>query len=100
MTCIIAIAALATLAWLTAILWRGGPLAGALLVLLAGVCFGYPFFHLDGFPIPLTSDRLLFVVLLVQFAVWRRLGWTERRPIGKPEILLIAFVGVLGLSTL
>jgi hypothetical protein len=100
MTAIIAIAALTAVAWLAAILLRGGPLAGALLVLLAGTCFGYSFFHLDGGPIPVTADRLLFAVLLVQCAVWRRLGLTERRPVGKPEILLAAFVGVLGVSTL
>ncbi|HEV3341673.1 MAG TPA: O-antigen ligase family protein [Pirellulales bacterium] len=100
MIAIIAIASLAAFAWLAAVLTRGGPLAGALIVLLAGVCFGYPFFHLDAGPIPLTSDRVLFVVLLAQCFVWRRWGWTERRPIGKPEILLAAFVGVLVVSTL
>jgi O-antigen ligase len=100
MTAIIVIATLTLFAWLVAILLRGGLLAGALLVLLSGICFGYPFFHVDGGPIPLTADRLLFVVLLVQCAVWQRLGWTDAQPIGKPEILLAAFVGLLSLSTL
>jgi O-antigen ligase len=99
MIAIIVMAALTAAAWLTAVLARGGPLAGALVVLLAGVCFGYPFFHLDAGPIPLTSDRVLFVVLLAQCLVWRRWGWTEARPVGKPEILLAAFVGVLVVST-
>jgi O-antigen ligase len=99
MIAIIAIASLAGLAWLAAVLMRGGPLAGALIVLLAGVCFGYPFFHLDAGPIPLTSDRVLFLVLLALCLVWRRWGWTERRPLGKPEILLAALVAVLVAST-
>ena len=100
MTAIFAIAALTGVAWLTAVLLRGGPLAGALLVLLAGICFGYPFFHLDAGPIPLTADRVLFVVLLAQCAVWRRLGWTAPRPVSKADILLAAFIGALCLSTL
>lgn len=100
MTGFIIIVGFAAAAWLAALLWRGGPLAGALLVLLAGICFGYPFFHLDGGPVPLTADRLLFAILLAQCVVWQRLGWTEARPVGKPEVLLAAFIGALGLSTL
>ncbi|HWB07996.1 MAG TPA: O-antigen ligase family protein [Pirellulales bacterium] len=99
MIAIIVMAALTALVWMVAALARGGPLAGALLVLLAGVCFGYPFFHLDAGPIPLTSDRVLFAVLLAQCLAWRRWGWTESRPVGKPEILLAAFVTVLVAST-
>lgn len=99
MTAIIALAALAGLAWLSAVLWRGGPLAGALLVLLAGICFGYYFYHVDAGPIPLTADRALFVVLLVHCAAWRRLGWTTPQPIGKPEIVLAALLAALCLST-
>jgi O-antigen ligase len=99
MIAIIALAALAVLACLTVVFWRGGPLAGALAVLLAGTCFGYYFYHVDGGPIPLTADRVLLGVLLVQCAVWRRLGWLTPQPIGKPEIVLAAFLGVLCLST-
>ncbi|HVX11738.1 MAG TPA: O-antigen ligase family protein [Pirellulales bacterium] len=100
MIVLIALAVLAGAVWLAVLLLRGGPLAGALLVLLAGICFGYSFYHVDGGPIPLTADRLLFVVVFAQCAVLRRLGWVDPKPIGKPEIVLGAFVGVLALSTL
>jgi O-antigen ligase len=99
MIVLIALAALAGLAWLAAGLLRGGPLAGALLVLLSGVCFGYSFFHVDGGPLPLTADRALFVLLLVQCAVGRRLGRIAPQPIGESEIALAAFLGALTLST-
>ncbi|HVA48850.1 MAG TPA: O-antigen ligase family protein [Pirellulales bacterium] len=100
MTPIIAIAALVAVAWLAAVLWRSGPLAAALLVLLAGSCFGYFFYHLDASPIPLTADRVLFVALILQCALWRRLGWLTPRPAGKPEFVLAAFIATLVVSTL
>lgn len=95
----IAIAALVAVAWLAAVLWRGGPLAAALLVLLTGSCFGYFFYHADLSPIPLTADRVLFVVFIGQCLVWRRLGWLSPRPAGKPEYLLAAFIATLTVST-
>lgn len=99
MTPIIAIAALVALAWLAAILWRGGPLAAALLVLLAGSCFGYFFYHADLSPIPLTADRVLFAALIGQCLVWRRLGWLSPRPAGYSEYLLGLFLALLTVST-
>src|SRR5690242_19503882 len=100
MTALVAIAALAGLIWLLAILWWGGPLVGALLVLLAGTCFGYYFFHADTGFIPVTTDRLLFVVVLAQAALYRKLGLSAPKPIGKAEIVLAAFLSMLCLSTL
>lgn len=100
MTAIIAFAALAGIAWLAIGLLRGGVLATALLVLLSGICFGYPFFHVAGGPVPLTADRLLFIVLIAQCLAWRKLGWTQSKPLGRSDLVLIAFVGALAMSTL
>src|SRR5487761_1073659 len=100
MTALVGVASVAGLVWLGAVLWRGGPLAGALLVLLAGTCFGYIFFHADTGFVPLTTDRLLFVLVLAQAALYRKLGWAAPKPIGKAEIVLAAFLGALCLSTL
>lgn len=94
MDALIAIAALVGLIWGVAIFLRGGLLAGALVVLLAGTCFGYSAYFFPG-PLPLTSDRILWALLMVQLFVWWRMGLTASRHIGRAEVLLLAFVGVL-----
>jgi len=99
MTAIIVIAGLAGLVWGAWLLVRGGLLAGALMVLLAGTCFGFPFFSLPAGPAPLTADRFLWVVLMAMYAVYRVRSWAEGRPMGKTEWLLAAFLGVLFVST-
>jgi hypothetical protein len=83
-----------------AVLWkRGGLLAGCLAVMLAGACFSVEFFKLSLGPIPLTADRMLLVVLVGQYLVWRRFGWADPKPLGKPEIVLCLFTAVMILST-
>ena len=99
MTPILIVALLVALVWGGVIFVRGGLLGGCLVVLLAGACFGHAFFHLPVGPVPLTADRLLWAVLLVQCVIWRRLGLTERKPPAGAELVLCAFFGVLVLST-
>ena len=84
--------------WGAVIFLRGGLLAGALTVLLAGTCFGYFAMHVSTGPVPLTSDRILWALLMVQLVVWWRLGLTASHRIGPAEVLLLAFVGVLAAS--
>ena len=79
---------------------RGGLLGGCLAVLLAGTCFGHPFFHWSAGPLPITIDRVLWAVVIGQYIVWRRLGLADPKPIGRAEIALLAFVAVLAASTL
>jgi O-antigen ligase len=50
-------------------------------------------------PVPLTADRVLLVLLVVQYAFWRRWGRTDPKPLGKAEIVLLAFLAVLAAST-
>lgn len=90
----------AALVWGAVVLVRGGLLAGCLAVLLAGVCFGHPFFHAPLGPLPLTADRLLWAVLIVQYAIWRRWGRTEPTPLDKADVVALALVGLLAASTL
>lgn len=78
---------------------RGGLLAGCLVVLVAGTCFGHPFFNLPAGPVPLTVDRVLWIVLLVQCLLWRRMGRADPKPLGNAEIVLMAFFALLALST-
>ncbi|MBU4273445.1 MAG: O-antigen ligase family protein [Planctomycetes bacterium] len=93
------IAAAVALIWGAVVFLRGGLIGGCLAVLLAGVCFSVPFYKIELGPLPLTADRLLLVLLVVQYVYWRRWGLADPKPLGKPEILLLAFLAVLIVST-
>jgi O-antigen ligase len=97
---LVAIAALVVLVWAGIVLGRGGLVGTALLVLLAGSCFGHAFFHVALGPLPLTADRLLIVVLVAQYAAYRRWGVIEPRPPAKADYVLGALVLALVVSTL
>jgi O-antigen ligase len=99
MESLIAIGAVAGLLWATFILQRGGLVAGCLLVLLSGSCFGYYFFNVPTGAIPLTSDRLLLAVVVVQYVVYRRFALADPKPLRTPEWILLAFIGTLFVST-
>jgi len=71
-----------------------------LLVLVSGSCFGHSFYYLQAGPMPLTADRLLLVVLIVQYAIFRRRGLADPKPLNKTDLVLGAFLGVLLLSAL
>jgi hypothetical protein len=100
MEALLVIGGLAAAVWGAVLLLRGGLLAGCLAVLVAGVCLGYPLFHVELGPLPATIDRILWAVLLGQYVVWRGLGRTEPKPLGKAEIVLLAFVAVMTVNTL
>jgi O-antigen ligase len=99
MNLLFAIAALVVLVWGSLILLRGGLLASCLLLLLAGSCFGFAFFNLPG-AIPLTIDRGLWVVVLVQYFICWRLGYAEPKPIGKADVVLALFLTAIFASTM
>jgi O-antigen ligase len=100
MEVIVLILGVASIIWGAVLITRGGLLAGCLAVLLAGTCFGHPFFHVSAGPLPITVDRVLWVILIGQYAVWRWLGLADPKPLGKAELVLLAFVAALGVSTL
>ena len=99
MEAVAVIAGIVGLVWGTVVICRGGLLGGCLAVLLAGACFSVPFFKLEIGPVPLTIDRVLLVLLVVQYVFWRRWGWADPKPLGKPEVLLLAFTAVMVVST-
>ena len=96
---LLAIGAVAALAWVAVVLVRGGLVGGALAVLLAGSCCGFPFFNLPMGPLPLTADRLLLGVLMAQYVVYRQWGRTDPKPLATADYLLIALLVVLVGST-
>ena len=90
---------IAGLIWGIILLRRGGLLAGCLAVMLAGACFSVEFFKVVLGPVPLTADRILLIVLVGQYLLWRRWGWADPKPLGKAEILLCLFTGMMVIST-
>ncbi|HEY5312286.1 MAG TPA: O-antigen ligase family protein [Pirellulales bacterium] len=93
------VAGLVAVVWGSLLLFRGGLLAGCLAVLLAGCCFGHSFFHLEMRPLPITADRVLWVVLMAQFCLLWRWGRLEPLRLGKTEYVLAALLVVLTAST-
>ena len=89
----------AGLIWGIILLRRGGLLAGCLAVMLAGACFSVEFFKTTAGPVPLTADRILLIALVGQYLLWRRFGWADPKPLGKAEILLCLFTGMMVVST-
>lgn len=85
--------------WCAVVFLRGGLLAGCATVLLTGSCFGPYFFSLPTPPIPLTADRLLLLLVLAQYGVWRCFGWANRKPLDVTDLAVISFLGVLTVST-
>lgn len=94
------ILALVAAAWGVLLLLRGGLMAGCLLVLLAGACFGHPFWNVPVPPVPITLDRLLLGVLVGQFVVYRSLGRTQPATWTPGDWALLALVVTLTLSAL
>jgi O-antigen ligase len=99
MEILLLIGAIVALAWGGVILVRGGLVAGLLLVLLSGVCFGHAFYRLPAGPLPITSDRVLLLVVIAQYVVYRRWGLTDPKPLSRADVLLGAFFLVLLVST-
>ena len=87
------------LVWGAVVCIRGGLLGGCLVVLLAGTCFSLPFLDLQLGSLSLTVDRILWVALIVQYAIWRQRGWADPKPPGRAEVVLCAFIGLMVLST-
>lgn len=100
MTLLIAIAGVVGLIWGTLFVLRGSTVAGCLLFLLAGCCFGHQWLHFDVGPFPLTLDRLVLGLVLGAYVVQRRWGQTDPKPMHLVDWLLLAFAGLLSTSTL
>ena len=93
------IAGVVGLVWGVVVFTRGGLLGGCMAVMLAVACFSVPFFKIEIGPMLLTADRLLLVLLVAQYILWRRWGLADPKPIGKPEIVLLVFAAMLVVST-
>jgi O-antigen ligase len=84
-----------TLIWGMALARAGGLLAMGVVTLFAGIVVGPAFFSLPGGPVPITVDRVLLAGLAAMYVVYRRLGWTERRPMTAADAVALALIAVL-----
>jgi O-antigen ligase len=89
---------LAGLIWLAWFMLRGSLVGGCLAAILAGACFGYSFWHAEG-GLPLTTDRLLIVLLAATYVIRRRWGQADPKPMGRADWALLMLLGALGMST-
>jgi O-antigen ligase len=99
MEAIAVIAAVVAGIWGIVFFLRSGLLGGCLAVLLAGTCFGLPLVKIELGPLPLSIDRALLVLLVGEYLLWRRFGWVNPKPLGRPEIVLLLFTAVMVAST-
>jgi len=100
MSLLIAIAGVVGLIWGMWFILRGSAVAGCLLFLLSGCCFGHHWLHFDLGPLPLTIDRLVLGLVLAAYLVQRRWERTDPKPLRLVDWLLLAFVGLLSVSML
>jgi len=96
---LLALGLIVVVAWAAPIMIRGGLVATMLLLLLAGSVFGHPFFHVNTGALPLTSDRILLIVLCGQYVLYRRWGRTDSKPAAKVDLVLAAFLLLLTFGT-
>ncbi len=90
----LALLAATALFWATVLLLRGGLAGTSMLMLLAASCFGYDFFHAS-IGLPISIDRIMFLVLIGQYIVYRQWGWTDPKPLTKADYVLIALLAVV-----
>jgi O-antigen ligase len=93
---LLAIAGVTSLVWGTVVFFRGGLFAGCLVVVFTGYVIGHAFFNAW----VVTVDRVLWSVLMAQFALCCWHGSLEQKPWGKTEFLLAAWFVWLAVSTL
>lgn len=106
MEIVLGIGALVAIVWL-AVAWRYGkrlalnPIAvGGVATVLVGTVFGHAFFHTDVGPVPVTFDRLLLGGVFLFFLIRFFLGEEGVRRIDRTDIVVLALIGLLTMSTL
>ncbi len=83
------------LVWTAVLVRKGGLLAGCLLVVFAGACFGHAFFHHS----VITLDRLLVAALFGYYLILRRTNPEKSSPLTIPDVLLVILLVILAIST-
>lgn len=88
----------AALIWGGILLMHGGLLAGCMAVLLAASCLGSDLFQIPMKPMPLTIDRAVWAILMVQYVLWRRFGKADPKKIVAVDWVLFVFLAWVALG--
>jgi O-antigen ligase len=99
MTELTLLVALAGLIWAAVFLTRGSLIAGCLGFLVARSVFNVYFGEFGIGPLNASVDRLVFGGLALAFVVQTWLGRSDPKPWQWPDVLLLAFLALLGVST-
>ncbi len=100
MTTLIVLFAVAAILWaIVAARYLSLPL-NCLLVILAGVVVGHAFYNRSVGPIPVTIDRVLWGMLIVQFLILWRMGRADRKPLDRTDMIVLGLAVLLTASTL
>lgn len=99
MLAIIVVALIVISVWGIVFFRQFGLLGGCLAVLFVGSCLGHAFYHISVGPLPVTADRVLLGIMLVAYLIYRRWGEVEEQPLNRLDLLLLAFIAILAVST-
>jgi len=89
---------LVALIWAAVFVLRGSPVAGCLVFVVVGACFGFHFVHFDLGPLPLTLDRLVLALVVLAYLVQARCGQTDPKPLARADWCLLALLGLMAAS--
>ena len=95
MQAILTILIFVALIWGGILLAHGGLFTGCMAVLLSASCLSSFFFEIPMKPMPITVDRALWVILLGQYLLYRRLGKADPKRMIAADWVLLGFVGWL-----
>ena len=73
---------------------------GCLLVLFASVCLGYPFFHIQAGPFPVTIDRVLLAALVAVYVFAMRTKLVDHKRVAFADVLVFLYLGYITANTL
>ena len=98
MEALLLIGVVAALVWALVLVRHGCLLTGCLAYVVLVALFDERFYSAPVAGVHLTVNRVAWVLLLLDYVIWRRLGWAEPKRLGKADIVLIAMLAMLTIS--
>jgi O-antigen ligase len=96
----IGLAIIIALVWATVLIRWVGLFGGVLILMVAGVCFGQPFFKYELGPLPVTIDRVIWGGLVFVYLSLLWLGKIKHKRLGRADWVFLFFLVTISLSTI